>query len=674
MKTFIYTCLLFVQFGIVAQQMNPGFQLLEQGDFEAAETFFGEILQEYPTNKTALICFGRAQGLNGAPQEAQQLFSDLLITYPGDLEVQLNYAESLLWSSDFQKAKAYYSSLLETASTNFSVQLGLANTLSNLKEYPDALIHTNLALEIKPLDPSALNSRKYIRLGYASQYLQLNNLETAIQLLDDNLTDFPSDEITLQNKANAYQLVKQWDQAKEVYKEFKNPVLSGMGLALVAHEKGSETRAMEFAANARTLSHESQYEALQGRASQRYIEALLWNRKFSEAKKEITLLEETEPQLANLLWATYGMYTAKLQLSKSNYLKILQKDSTSFNGNLGLANLFRAQGQKDSAYYYAQKTLQFYPNQKDAMALQETLKLELAPTVRTGVSYTTDNGSNNAVIGTIGAVLPVSTRMNVTFNYTQRHAENELSGDKARNSHMSLGMDYRLINNTWLRSQVGFVKAEAVSQNYTDVNGSIYLESRPFPLQTLKIGYQRELQSFNAELIDEKIFMNHFSLNYNMGTNFGLGWYTQLMYTPQTDGNARSLLFTSLYYNLKKIPFIKAGVNYQYLSFKNQMSMLYFSPKKYQTAEVFVDVNTNQGKWNLSVQLAGGYQFVERNEGTTLFRAAVNVNYAVSNRLSFGAYGKYTNNASETATGFKFFETGLQCTLKLGSGPIFKLK
>ncbi|MBT8222507.1 MAG: tetratricopeptide repeat protein, partial [Eudoraea sp.] len=85
--------------------MDPGFRMLETGDFESAEIFFDSYLEKEPRNKTALICYGRAVGLNGKPQNASTLFESLLEEYPRDLEIQLNLYESYLWKEEFEKAK-----------------------------------------------------------------------------------------------------------------------------------------------------------------------------------------------------------------------------------------------------------------------------------------------------------------------------------------------------------------------------------------------------------------------------------------------------------------------------------------------------------------------------------------------------------------------------------------
>ena len=73
-----------------SQDMQEGFTYLETGKYTKAETFFQNILQEHPNNKTARLCYGRAVGLNGNPKEANTLFTDLLADYPNDFEVKLN--------------------------------------------------------------------------------------------------------------------------------------------------------------------------------------------------------------------------------------------------------------------------------------------------------------------------------------------------------------------------------------------------------------------------------------------------------------------------------------------------------------------------------------------------------------------------------------------------------
>ena len=65
-----------------SQNMQEGFQYLETGKFDKAEVFFQKILVDYPDNKTANLCYGRAVGLNGNAPKAVGIFTNLLEEYP----------------------------------------------------------------------------------------------------------------------------------------------------------------------------------------------------------------------------------------------------------------------------------------------------------------------------------------------------------------------------------------------------------------------------------------------------------------------------------------------------------------------------------------------------------------------------------------------------------------
>ncbi|MGB6269676.1 MAG: tetratricopeptide repeat protein, partial [Olleya sp.] len=77
----LLTFLLTAVFGY-SQDMQKGYNYLETGKYAEAELFFNTVLKEYPNNKTARLCYGRAIGLNGKPKQANTLFSNLLADYP----------------------------------------------------------------------------------------------------------------------------------------------------------------------------------------------------------------------------------------------------------------------------------------------------------------------------------------------------------------------------------------------------------------------------------------------------------------------------------------------------------------------------------------------------------------------------------------------------------------
>ncbi len=675
MKLVALSIAVFFSLTLSAQDMSTGFTFLETGKYQEAVRFFNEVLIDHPENKTARLCYGRALGLNGATQQAKALFITLKENYPTDVEVALNYAESLLWNKDYTQAKSFYKTLVKENPASFSALLGYANTLSNLKEFDAALSQVNKALEVQPTNGNAMVSKKYMKLGKAAQLKTNDSLDEAITLLQTNFIDFPNDEATQRDLANIYMAQKEYDKAREAYTQISDTVASLIGVSLVAHLDKDDKQALRVAEQALILS-ETQSDASQVlSANERYIQALIWNGRYKQAKVKITQLDLDflDNKTVAALKATVGMYTGTFKKSINEYRQMIEKDSTSFDGNLGMANALRAQGNLKEAYAYAQRTLRFYPNQKDAITLMRTIENSLAPVVETLVALTKDNGDNRAQTGMIRATIPFSERFKTTTQYEYRETKNETTNTMAYNTAVSLGANYRVLNNTWIESQLGFIKANASNAEYTDVNGSLFVKSRPLPLQYLEVGYSRQLQNFNADLIDQKIFMNNYSLNYNMGTNIHLGWYTGLMHTRQTDGNTRNLLFTSVYYTFSKTPAIKGGVNYQYLSFKDQVPTTYFSPSIYQAVEVFLEASGNLGKLSYSANAAGGYQFVEEDPATTLFRLEAKASYDISPRFQIAAYGKYSNSASATATGFEFMEAGLKLRWQVLDRPLFGL-
>jgi Flp pilus assembly protein TadD, contains TPR repeats len=166
MKQFILIITLLISTFSFSQDMQKGFTYLETGKYKAAEVFFKDVLKDYPTNKTARLCYGRAIGLLGKSKQAVSLFTKLLNDYPKDFEVKLNYAESLLWDKQYTNAENFYSKLIVEDTKSFPALLGYANTLSNLKKFEEAMVYVNKALDVLPGNPNALISKKVYALRF----------------------------------------------------------------------------------------------------------------------------------------------------------------------------------------------------------------------------------------------------------------------------------------------------------------------------------------------------------------------------------------------------------------------------------------------------------------------------------------------------------------------------
>lgn len=677
----IYSAAFFIVFTLtmVAQtKIQEGFTLLENGSFEAAASFFSMYLQTDPDNKTARICYGRAVGLSGEPEKATALFAELQQAYPNDFEVSINYNESFLWAKKYKAAEPLYAVMVEEYPNKFAAVLGYANTLSNLKQYSAALVWVEKALELEPTNGSAKTSRKYMRLGYANEFVNKQEYTMGEKLLQEIFTDFPEDKDALLNLANLYLIKKEVENAKNTYTRFatsaKDSITALNGIALADHLGEDDKEALRVALTAKRRVARFHNNELTERTYDRYVQALIWNANYRQAQQQIDSLETAYPKRNWIyaLKATLGLYTGKSKTAIINYEAILQQDSTSFDGNLGKANALFAGDRLVHAYTAAFNTLKIYEQQKDALGFIEKLNLIHMPYVEQHAAYTFDNGSNAAFFTTTTVNLPLSTKFRTTLSYLYRTTENTVTGNKA-NSHVALaGIEYKLLPKTVLKTVVGINNSRFMNDAYTQPVLDVRLQLQPFALQNLNVSYQREVQNFNADLIEREIAQNHYGLTYNLGTNIKLGWYTQMMYTQQSDDNTRNLLFTSLYYQLFKKPAVKVGLNYQYLSFKNQVPTIYFSPEQYQAFELFADVRGNiTEKTRYIASAATGFQQVEEDPNTTIFRAEAEIQHQCSKRFNVNLYGKYSNIASATAAGFEFTEIGVKLKWLLTKKPLF---
>lgn len=682
-KIFLISCFLMSLTGL-SQDMKEGFTYLETGKYKEAEVFFKDVLKTYPKNKTARLCYGRAVGLNGNSTKALNLFINLLNDFPNDFEVKLNYAESLLWDKKFDVAENYYEKLIKENDKSFSALLGYANTLSNLKKYNKALVYVDKALEVSPNNPNALVSKKYMRLGLANEYLNKQEYSKAEAILKENFTDFKDDKETLLNLANLYLISNQYSKAEETYIKLgsnnENKNISLNGLALVQHLKSKNKLALNTSKTSVNSLPSNASKDIKNQTIERYIQALIWNKKFKEADKEINNLfkSNNEPENWMLsLRATLNIYKSNFDKSIEDYNLILKKDSASFDGNLGKANALKALGYYNKAYLGAENTLSFYDNQKDATQFINKLDESFTPFVEAKTSYSFDNGNNDAYMYQLNGEYSFSTKFKVLASYNHRFTKNPVTNLEATSNNVLVGFSYQLFNNVVFKSNLGVTSSNANSNDFTQLLADVAFEIKPFKLQNLEIGYKREIQNFNAELIDREIVQNNFILNYNLSTNFNLGWFTQYYYTSQNDSNTRNLLFTSLYYNILEKPSLKAGVNYQYITFKNQVPTIYFSPSKFNAYEIFInlikDENIAKNKtWFYDLTAATGLQFIEDDAKQSTYRIQGKLGYKFSERSLLNIYALQSNIASATAAGFTFTEIGLRFKWLFLKKPVFR--
>ena len=545
--------------------------------------------------------------------------------------------------------------------------------------------YVDAALEVIPKNPNAMLSKKYIQLGYANQLTKQQQYSEAIVLLKNNLQLFKNDKETLQNLANTYMIAKDYDSAKKLYYDMaiskKDSITSINALVLIAHFENKNKSALKKSETAIQMVRTVHDTKLIQQTKSRYAQALVWNKKYKEAESYINTLVENYP---NENWplslrATLNIYKGDFKNTIADYDKILENDANSFNGNLGKANALKAAGKYAEAYTVAEQTLVYYENQKDVMQFIKTLDNAFTPYAESITAYSYDNGHNNAIYAQLNLVYPISVKTKLRGHYGFRKTKNDITKNSASTNTFLVGASHQIRPNIHVNGMLGIMTTHTQTNNYNQFLADVSLNAKLFKLDALDVGYKREMETFNADLLEQEIVKDNFYVNYNMGTNFNLGWFNQYYYTTQSDGNQRNLLFSSLYYNIYNKPFIKAGVNFQAIAFKDQVPETYFSPEKFRAYEVFFDILKDEFQTNnkgIYYHLNGalGYQFIENDPKQSTYRVQAKLGYRFNERLIANVFAMQSNIASTTAAGFKYTEFGIRIKWSLTKRPVFSGK
>ena len=129
--------------------------------------------------------------------------------------------------------------------------------------------------------------------------------------------------------------------------------------------------------------------------------------------------------------------------------------------------------------------------------------------------------------------------------------------------------------------------------------------------------------------------------------------------------------------NILPKPSVKVGFNYQYITFKNQVPTIYFSPEKFNAGEVFLNLIKDEATakpkaWFYNLTAAFGYQFIEDDAKQSTYRIQGAFGYRFSERSLLNVYGTRSNIASATASGFTFTEIGLRFKWQFLTKSVFR--
>ncbi|WP_153796738.1 tetratricopeptide repeat protein [Foetidibacter luteolus] len=661
-------CITTVLYSRAQDELKPGFKMLENGKFDDAALFFRKYLDTQDSaNRTALLCYGRAIGLSGQVPQAKKVFENLLEKYPGDFEISLNAAEALMWGKEYALAKTWYERLLLEKPTDFAANLGYANALCSLHDYAKGLEYIDKALNIQPGNTNALISGKYARLGLADSYAKNQQYMKAAILLEDVLHTFNNDREALFAKAQLKIMLEQFEEAQKINNDLleitKGQTEVYLNLSYISFLRKNKKLALVYAdkAIASTVTQPEKYlKARLGR-----ITALGWNEKFKQAFAELDSLQRQFPESNDVLLKRAGLLTWNKEYGRSAGLfkQALAEQPSSFDGNLGCADALFAQELDDESKKYVLKTLDYYPNQKDAKDFLSRLSLRHAPAFSTHDFYSSDKGGNSSRNYQVAGSTDLITNVRLTAEYKRREAKSAADKSYAHSESFGLSLRWRFKPYWLISGTLSNAVLKGLTDNHNHLLADVASEFKLTKNQSLELRYQTNVENFTAGLIDNNLKLKHMIATYNLNTDIKLGLYSQYYHTVYSDGNSRNLLFASLYYNVMAAPVVKFGFNYSSMGFKKQVPQVYFSPSKFSGYELFGLVeNLQVPRQKILYQLLGaaGTQRIEQEGGQSTYRFTIAAGYRPATNVEALAYTLYSNSATSSVVGYTYQETGIK--------------
>ncbi|MEO1255334.1 MAG: hypothetical protein AAFY41_10670, partial [Bacteroidota bacterium] len=560
------------------------------------------------------------------------------------------------WKNKPDQAIPIYNELNESNPASFGIQLGLANSYSMSKEYPLAYRHISNAITTDPDNQQAHVSAKYIRLGFANQLASQYHLyDSALHLVHENLKDDPQDQESIALMANIHIISKEYGSAKNAYLGLKDDMKSLIGQSTVLHLQGYDEEALEIANQLLEMTDQMKDSAKISQVKFHYISALLWNNQLKEAANFLEALSSGSKDPIYLAKeAEIAMYEADFIKGQKSYGKYLSTFPKSFDGNLGKANAHYALGMDNRAYSMAFHAAELFPGQLDVEGFINKLNQRHSPYISSEYLFGTASDKSTVVGWTNQAKTSLTPLLSIQASYTHKEFTPPGEGAKSTSKSMNISAHQQISQRLRLNMSVGNVSIEipesSVNPNRIDVDASadIWVSK----LQKLNVGFETEIQDFNAALINQNLRTNHVFMKNNMfWKRKNIGWYTELYRSYFSDSNRRNLIFTSLYKSIPKKVKYKVGANFLLMNFKESKPVDYFSPLSFTKIEAFSGLEfTKPNVVSVLFDIAGGIQFVDGlTQGN--WRTQASVNKAIG-RLNIYLKGLYTTISEVQGAGF----------------------
>lgn len=395
-----------------------------------------------------------------------------------------------------------------------------------------------------------------------------------------------------------------------------------------------------------------------------------------------------------LNYAEALLWNQENQLAESYYKSLIEKDSTNFVANYGYANALAANKKYKQALEYNQKALDIkptdgqsmfarkhillghaynyfldreyahasawvdsvivlFPDEPKAYELKNLINAQKQSDIDTEVFYTEDDFGNNSRGYLVAAHVPISQRFLFKATLFQNDLRSKSENTEAIQKEANLRLKWYISRKIEAEAGGGMNIINIPNQSF-DMNGLGYmsLSYRPSDRYYINARLHNQTYNYTTDLLRHKIQVYNGTISQHYVTKSSLGFYGQFTHSQVNDGNKGNNVYASIYYDFKLHP-LKAGVNFNYISFSDNRGALYFSPEEYMSATLFLGLDNfhlNQ-KLKYRIIATGGMQKEGLGTWRRSHRYEIKLQYPVHRYLQLGLSHSTSNVAPNIISG-----------------------
>lgn len=289
----------------IASFMAEGRALLERGNFNDAYTRFEEVLKHDPTN------------------------------------VEAHYRLGFIhWQrNEIPRAFEYFTKSVDLAPSNVSLRMSLAGYYEQARLLDEAIKEYRQVIALKSDSSEAKDAEKRLNLALVKNYAGRGDVDSALQLLNSLVDEYPNDPRVLQHLGFAYSMANRLPESERAYQQALSLVPSDdsahLNVASIYDRMGDSTRASFHL--------------------RRVIEIAPNSPRAKEAQTRL-----------NLIAANQLKQFGDLQGALEELKKTLDADPKNPIANTQLATIYHAMGNFDEAEKALKLVIEVVPNNIDA--------------------------------------------------------------------------------------------------------------------------------------------------------------------------------------------------------------------------------------------------------------------------------------------------------------------